>query len=249
MEDIRTAPVRPREPPAIVTWPELNLVDRGPRCGARASTAGSIVPAGGFRRSAGGDPDRHHPQLAGLPLAGGDPLAELGGVEADGEVGLDHRAGDLAAGGVDPGGDVAGDDRRAAAVDRRDRRRGGLPRRAGEAGAEDRVDDRAGAGQPGVEVGRRAARTKSSAVSTSKPIPASRRRGDLTVAAVVALAADDPHRALRGEPGDRLGQRRARRPPSAAAREPPAPRSPSDRSPGSPRRRTAAAARAPCRAA
>ena len=56
VEDIRTAPVRPREPPAIVTWPELNLVDCAPRRGARSRTAGSITPAAAGSGAPGGMP-------------------------------------------------------------------------------------------------------------------------------------------------------------------------------------------------
>ena len=55
-EDICTAPVSPREPPAIVTWPEENLVDWAPRLGARSRTAASIVPASGREGAAGGIP-------------------------------------------------------------------------------------------------------------------------------------------------------------------------------------------------
>ena len=176
-------------------------VDRRRRPAAPGAPAG--IPIGATRSS---------PRV---PLAGRDPLAELGGVEADGEVGLDRRARDLAAGGVDAGGDVAGDDRRAAAVDRLDRRRGRLARRAGEAGAEDRVDDRARAGQPGVEVAGvdRAPPPSRSRLAAASPLssygrPEQQRldleahlraepRRDQAVAAVVALAADDPHRPLR----------------------------------------------------
>jgi hypothetical protein len=70
-------------------------------------------------------------------------MAELGGVEADGDVGLDRSVGDLAARGVDAGSDVGGDHRRGAGVDGGDRRARRGPRGPGEAGAEDRIDDRA----------------------------------------------------------------------------------------------------------
>ncbi len=88
-----------------------------------------------------------------MPLAGGDPVAELGGVEADRSRSPDGNSLDLTAGGVDARGNIAGDHRGAAAVDRLDCRQGGLARRPREAGAEDRVDDSAGAGQAVVEVG------------------------------------------------------------------------------------------------
>ena len=91
----------------------------------------------------------------------------------------------------------------------------GLARRAREAGAEDRVDDRARARQraprarrrrPGSRRGSRSrfaaasplssSAGQSSSASTSKPISAAGAR-DQAVAAVVALAADDPHGPLR----------------------------------------------------
>ena len=101
------------------------------------------MPAAGAGGAPARDPDRDHPQLAAAPLARGDPLADLGGVEADGQVGIHRLALDLASGRVDPGGDVAGDHGRVAAVDRGDRGSRRFARGAGEAGAEDRVDDRA----------------------------------------------------------------------------------------------------------
>ena len=57
-------------------------------------------------------------------------------------VALHAVALDLAGGGIDPGGDVGGDHRGAAGVDRLDRGGRRLARRAREAGAEDRVDHR-----------------------------------------------------------------------------------------------------------
>ncbi len=61
--------MRPRQPPAIVTCPELNLVERWPRDGASSSTAGAIVPA-----AATGAPD-------GIPIATtrSSPLCHLPG--------------------------------------------------------------------------------------------------------------------------------------------------------------------------
>src|SRR4029450_3946591 len=41
---MQTAPVSPREPPPITTWPEVNLVDPAARCGASSSTPGAIRP-------------------------------------------------------------------------------------------------------------------------------------------------------------------------------------------------------------
>jgi hypothetical protein len=43
---MHTAPVKPREPPTISAWPELNLVESAPRRGASPSTASPISPAG-----------------------------------------------------------------------------------------------------------------------------------------------------------------------------------------------------------
>ena len=53
---MRTAPVRPREPPAIVTFPELNLVEAAPRGGARSRKAGSISRAAGSTGAPSGMP-------------------------------------------------------------------------------------------------------------------------------------------------------------------------------------------------
>ena len=178
---------------------------------ARARTAGSIAPPAGVLGAPGGipigttrsSPVCHLPGAIRWPSLAAWKLTVRSASTADPL--------DLAAGGVDPGGDVAGDDRRPAAVDRLDRRGGRLARRAGEPGAEDRVDDRPRAGQPGIEVAGQRRRTRGSTASTSNPIAPQAPGGDHAVAAVVPLAADDPHRPLRRQPGDRLGQRRARR--------------------------------------
>jgi hypothetical protein len=145
-----------------------------------------------------------------VPLAGGDPLAQLGRVEAHGQVRLDRRPLDLAAGGVDPGGDVAGDHRRPAAIDRLDRAGGRLPRRSREAGAEDRVHDGAGTGQPAVEIAGNVPGPEVDRLHL-EPHATEMTGRDLAVAAVVPLAANDPQRPLRSQSGDRLGQRRPRR--------------------------------------
>ena len=53
---MQTAPVSPREPPTITTWPEVNLVEAGPRRGARPSTAVEITPAAGSPGAPSGIP-------------------------------------------------------------------------------------------------------------------------------------------------------------------------------------------------
>ena len=58
VEDIRTAPVRPREPPAIVTWPEENLVDCEPAARRQVEHRGfdHAGRGGGLRRPGRGTP-------------------------------------------------------------------------------------------------------------------------------------------------------------------------------------------------
>ena len=126
-------------------------------CGAPGRGPGSMTPPAGSGRGAGGDPDRHQPQLARVPLAGRDPLPQLGRVEADGQVGLDGGARDLATRRIDPGGDIAGDHRRPAAVDPAIdcRARRPLAARRRNRCRRSRRRRRAGAGHPGVEVARR----------------------------------------------------------------------------------------------
>ena len=242
-EDIRTEPVRPREPPAIVTWPELNLVERAPRRGANSSTPRVDRPRGRLGRRARRDPDRDHAELTAVPLPGGDPMSELGGMEADREIGLDRHALDLAAGGINPGGDVAGEDRRLAPVDRLDRRQGRFTRRAGEAGAEDRIDDRTRAGQ-GLHRGRPGPAAKISRASASKP--SSRRCRAATKPSPPLLPLPQTIRTGPcGASAATASASAARRSPSTARRESRDPRSPSGRPRESPRRRTGAEARSP----
>ena len=136
---MQTAPVSPREPPTTTTWPELNLVDPAASVGRQREHLLTDQAGGGLGRGALRNPDRCHAQLAGVGLARRDPVAELRRVEGDRDVGLDRGALDLAAGGVDAGGDVGGDHRGGRGVDRLDRRGGGVARRAREPGPEDRV--------------------------------------------------------------------------------------------------------------
>ncbi len=166
--------------------------------------------AGGARRGAGRDPDRDNPQLPAVPLPGRDPVAELGGVEADREVGFDRDPRDLASGSVDAGGDIAGNHGHPTAVDRLDRRRGRFARLAGKSGPEDRIDNRARVGQPSIEI-RRHLIAEDLHHLHLEPHPPEVSSSNLTVAPVVPLAADDPHRPLRRKPRNRLRQGRPRR--------------------------------------
>ena len=132
---------------------------------------------------------------------------------------------DLAGGGVDARRDVGGHDRRAAGVDRLDRGVGRRARRALEPGAEDRVDDDAGAGErvrglAGLDlavravealevrrrVGRKLARGPEQQRLDVEPGVAQMPRGDQPVAAVVALAADDAGRPVAAAPRSRPRQ-------------------------------------------
>ncbi len=141
-------------------------------------------------------------------------------MEGHRDVGLDRDALDLPAGGIDPRGDVAGDDGRPAAVDRIDRRRGGLPRRPGEPRPEDRVNHSAGAGKPlaqppdhvlcpeALQVGRRIPaqflpRPEQQHLDLIAHLGQVPRRHQ-PIARVVPLAADDSHRALGRQRGNRL---------------------------------------------
>ena len=135
-------------------------------------------------------------------------------MEADRQIGLDRDAFDLAVRRVDPRCDVAGDDRCPAAVDRLDRRVDRAARGALEAGAEDRVNQRSGAGERVVEIRRiglarvRKALQVGGRVVRQLGVRRQQERLDLEaglgeaarrdqpVAAVVALPADDPYRAL-----------------------------------------------------
>ena len=187
------------------------------------------------RRAATGRPpgSRSGPPAARrVPLAGGDPVPELGGVEADREVRFDRDPGDLAAGGVDAGGDVAGDDGRAAAVDRLDRAGGRLARRAARTRSR-RSRRRPRPSPPARRRGRRhlvrpetrPPRPRSPSPPGGARQPPRRRRccpcRRRSAPAPAAKAPQQPRPAP------------SRPPPSAPPREPPAPRSPSDRSPES----------------
>ena len=224
---MRGAPVRPREPPATSTWPLENFVDAAPA--VREQTQhGALDQAdvGGGGRAAG-DADVERAHLAGVGLAGVDPEAGLGGVEGDGDRGA-HRAGaDHARGGIHAGGHIHADDGRAAGVrgvDRLGDRSAGL---AGEAGAEQRVDDRS-APAPAIAPATPARKpcTRRSAGQAQEVLArvslqllrgpggedidlaagvAQQARGHQPVAAVVALAAEHRHGAVGRELLDGAG--------------------------------------------
>ena len=150
-------------------------------------------------------------------------------MEGDRDVGVGGDSLDLARGAVDARRDVGGHNRRAAAVHGLDRL---LCRRAGravEAGPEDRVDDAARALERGGCLSRLdlAAGLRQPCVVLGRVVRELIRRpeekrldleaglgqepcGDKPVAAVVALAADDPDRPRLGHVTHRLGERRAR---------------------------------------
>ena len=135
--------MRPREPPATTTWPDVNLVESGPRRGRRSSTRAVISP-----RAA------RSPASAGMPMSAtrSSPVERLPGAtrwpslaawKVTVTSALGRGAFDLAGRAVDARGDVGRDDGRAALVHRLDRLLRGRARGAVEAGAEDRVDDAA----------------------------------------------------------------------------------------------------------
>jgi hypothetical protein len=178
----------------------------------------------------GRDADLRHAHGTGAELAGGDPVTELRGVEADGDVRVDRHALSLAAGCVHAGGDVGGHDGGAAGVDRLDGGVGGRPRRAREAGAEDGVDDDPGALEGGgdlsrgdlshrarvaIEVGLRvggqlAGRPEQECLDLVAGLGQEACR-DEAVTPVVSLAADDARRALPSYLPSCLGNPSARR--------------------------------------
>ena len=102
-----------------------------------------MSPIAGWAGSAGRNPDVDHRHLAGMVLAGGDPQAGLAGVKCTRRVSADGHGRDFARRGVDAAGHVAGDNHRSAGrvVDGLDRASCRLARLAGEAGAENRVED------------------------------------------------------------------------------------------------------------
>ena len=132
--------------------------------------------AGGLEADVG---DVH---LAGVepPRRDGEP--ELAAVEGDGGVGDDRGSGGFARRRTDAGGHVNREHRRGGRVDPFDQRRGIRPRRAGEAGAEQRVDDHVRIAQVGLT---------SLRVDDQHVAPGTLQlaRGDPAVAAVGAAAA------------------------------------------------------------
>ena len=209
---MQTAPVRPRDPPTTTTSPESNLVEFAWRRGVAARTSSPITPPAGSAGASPGIPICGDPKLAGASLARRDPVAELGGVEADCDCGRGRDARNLPRRGVHPGGYVRRHDRRPAAVDRLDRSVGGGPRSARKAGAEDRIDDHARARQrAGRLAGAELPHQASEALQVHARVGGQLRRGpqeqrldlvsrlrevarrDEPVSSVVPLAAHDTH--------------------------------------------------------
>ena len=222
-------------------------------------------PARGAGRAAR-DADLDDLDTAGVLLAGVDVEAELGAVEGGGGGGANGLRLDLAGARVDARGDVAGDHGGVLGVDRGDRGGERLARRALEAGAEQGVDDRAGACRAvaaskgsGGRPGRRWRLARASPFSSSEvgrrehvdlvAVLAQQPRHHEAIAPVVALADDDPDRA-RAAPRRRSPARAPRRPaPSGRARAPAAARSPRRRRRASQRRQRGDRARAAFRCA
>ena len=214
---------RPGEPARTTGDPDLTGTELGrPRPSPRQKIEDERLDLARdrLRRRAGRNSDRHLPQLAGMPLSRRDLLPELCGMEADGQVGLDSLPFDLAAGGIHSRGDVAGDHRGTAAVDRLDRRSSRLPRRSVESSPEDRIDHCARPGKSRrhislhklpakpLEIHRRIPpqllpRPQQQRLDLEPHLPQQPRRHE-PVAAVVALPADNPHRPLGRKPSHGL---------------------------------------------
>ena len=140
------APVSPVEPPHTSTLPAANFVDSAPRRGTPSSTRRRSARCARLgRRRRPGCRCRSTVTAPGVRLARvrSTALAWRRG-RSRSRAARTAAPGDLAGRGVDAARHVAGDHRAPLArpVDGRDRRRRRLARRAGEAGAEDRVDDR-----------------------------------------------------------------------------------------------------------
>ena len=179
-------------------------------------------PVPGARRAAR-NADLHDLDPPGVLLAGVDVEADLGAVEGGGDGGAYGLAFDLARARVDARGHVAGDHRRVLGVDRCDRGGERLARRAGEAGAQEGVDDGAGGleflRREGLRRGTREALEVGQGVAlelVERPdaqhvhlvaVLAQQPRDHETIAAVVALAHDHAHR-----PGPRRGGGHTRQP-------------------------------------
>ena len=211
-------------------------------------------PGRRLRRSSVGDPDRRDANLAAVRLARGDPVAELGRVKRDRQLGVDRRPRDLARRRVDPRGDVAATTGAtqvliaaiASAAGSRGADAKPVPKIAStitpdpsSAAATSRRRAREGRGRSAPDWPRRRGTARRPATA-AEPRPVARAgegaSGDQPVAAVVSLAADDANRAgaaasssPRPPPG--------RRPPSGRATGRPAPRSPTSRSARIDRRR------------
>ena len=244
------------------------MVEFGVLRGASAEHAVGDHASRGLARRANRNADLGNAKLAGVRLPGRNPVPQLGPVEAHRDVGLHRRSLHLARRGIDAGGDVGRHDRRPAAVDRLDRGVRGRARCPREPGAEDRVHDHPGSRErrrnilrahldscalESPQVGRRVSRElvrgpqqeRLDLVSGVGQPPG----GDQPVAAVVALAADDPDRSAAAPPSGRPRPRPRPPSPSARATAPAAPRSPRHPPRASQSRRKRARARLPSRPA
>ena len=184
------------------------MVERGAAPRRQAEHRGIDHAAGGLARRPRRDPDRRHPQLAGVPLPGRDQVTELRRVEADCEVGLDGHPLDLPGRGVDPGGDVAGDHRRPAAVDGIDRD-SGRPR-GGPQTPSRRSRRPQPPSPPAKHPGRPGCRRDKLERLDLEPHPPQMPGGNQPISAVVSLPANDPHRPLGRQLSHSLSQRRPR---------------------------------------
>ncbi len=112
---MQTAPVRPRDPPASITSPEVNLVEAATRPGASPSTPSEIKPPAAPAGAPGGIPiaaTRSSPVCA---LPGAIQWPSLAAWKLTVESARTATPVDLPRRRVDPRGDVGRDHGRAAA--------------------------------------------------------------------------------------------------------------------------------------
>ena len=146
----RAAPVRVAPPEATRVWPRSYLCDESP--GLRQSpqpecrVVGKQVSALG-RQNLPADADIRHLDLAAMRPPRHQQVAGLSRREGHGAGGLDGNAPHRSRIAVDAGGKIDGENRQARSVHPVD----DVPRRAveiaGEAGAEERIDDQVGVGE------------------------------------------------------------------------------------------------------
>ena len=226
---MQTAPVSPREPPARTTWPELNLVEPAPRAGARSRTLGSITPALGSAGAPSGIPIGATRSSPAACFPGAIRCPTLAAWK------LTVRSAATAAPSTSPLEASTPEAMSQATTGAPQSLIAAIAAAAGSRGAPLKPVPKIAsttAPEPRRRVASESASTASAAAKRSRLAAASPRsslggpeqqrldleaglgeqaRGDQAVAAVVALAADDPHRPLRRELGDRRGDRRAGR--------------------------------------